>query len=80
MIQGIRSVRVAAAALFAFASFVTPALAQQKFVTIGTGGVTGVYYAVGGAICRLMNKNRAETGFRCSVEFDRGVSVQRQCD
>jgi TRAP transporter TAXI family solute receptor len=72
MIQGIRSVRVAAAALFAFASFVTPALAQQKFVTIGTGGVTGVYYAVGGAICRLMNKNRAETGFRCSVESTGG--------
>jgi hypothetical protein len=72
MIQGIRSVRVAAAALFAFASFVAPALAQQKFVTIGTGGVTGVYYAVGGAICRLMNKNRAETGFRCSVESTGG--------
>jgi TRAP-type uncharacterized transport system substrate-binding protein len=27
-------------------------IAQQKFVTIGTGGVTGVYYAAGGAICR----------------------------
>jgi TRAP transporter TAXI family solute receptor len=71
MIQGIRSVRVAAVVV-AFASFVTPALAQQKFVTIGTGGVTGVYYAVGGAICRLMNKNRAETGLRCSVESTGG--------
>ena len=71
MIQGIRSVRVAAVVV-AFASFVTPALAQQKFVTIGTGGVTGVYYAVGGAICRLMNKNRAETGLRCSVELTGG--------
>ena len=29
-----------------------PAHAQQQFVTIGTGGVTGVYYAAGGAICR----------------------------
>jgi TRAP transporter TAXI family solute receptor len=73
MTKGIRSTRLAvAAALFAFASFVAPALAQQKFVTIGTGGVTGVYYAVGGAICRLMNKNRAETGLRCSVESTGG--------
>jgi TRAP transporter TAXI family solute receptor len=49
-----------------------PAAAQQKFVTVGTGGVTGVYYAVGGAICRLMNKDRAKTGIRCSVESTGG--------
>src|SRR6476646_7667869 len=48
------------------------ASAQQKFVTIGTGGVTGVYYAVGGAVCRLMNKDRAKTGLRCSVESTGG--------
>ncbi|HTS21946.1 MAG TPA: TAXI family TRAP transporter solute-binding subunit [Casimicrobiaceae bacterium] len=48
------------------------AMAQQKFVTIGTGGVTGVYYAVGGAICRLVNKDRAKTGLRCSVESTGG--------
>ena len=50
----------------------SPALAQQKFITIGTGGVTGVYYAVGGALCRLMNKDRAKTGIRCSVESTGG--------
>src|SRR5882757_9311988 len=61
-----------ASALIALTSFTPPAAAQQKFVTIGTGGVTGVYYAVGGAICRLMNKNRAETGLRCSVESTGG--------
>lgn len=48
------------------------ASAQQSFVTIGTGGVTGVYYAVGGAICRLMNQSRAETGIRCSTESTGG--------
>jgi uncharacterized protein len=50
----------------------SPAIAQQKFITIGTGGVTGVYYAVGGAICRLMNKDRKTHGIRCSVESTGG--------
>ena len=63
---------VAAAALDGAATFAAPAAAQQKFVTIGTGGVTGVYYAVGGAICRLVNKDRAKTGIRCSVESTGG--------
>ena len=39
-----------------------------EFVSIGTGGVTGVYFPAGGAICRLVNKDRKDHGVRCSVE------------
>jgi TRAP transporter TAXI family solute receptor len=59
----------------AFAATAVPQLAsaqQQKFITIGTGGVTGVYYPAGGAICRLVNRDRAKTGLRCSVESTGG--------
>ena len=49
------------------------ALAQdQTFIAIGTGGVTGVYYPTGGAICRLVNRDRAEHGIRCGVESTGG--------
>ncbi|MDR0441392.1 MAG: TAXI family TRAP transporter solute-binding subunit [Candidatus Accumulibacter sp.] len=57
-----------------------PAAAQGAAV-IGTGGATGVYYAVGVAICRLMDKELARRGARCSVERTGGsisnVSVIR---
>lgn len=56
-----------AAGLFAGVSH-----AQQQFISIGTGGVTGVYYPTGGAICRLVNKGRKEHGIRCSAESTGG--------
>ncbi|WP_298015507.1 TAXI family TRAP transporter solute-binding subunit [uncultured Castellaniella sp.] len=68
----IRSKVLAAILSTGLALTATPSQAQTKFVTIGTGGVTGVYYAVGGAVCRLMNKVRADTGIRCSVESTGG--------
>jgi len=46
--------------------------AEQQFVSIGTGGITGVYYPTGGAICRLVNKKRKEHGIRCSAESTGG--------
>jgi TRAP transporter TAXI family solute receptor len=45
---------------------------DQTFVAIGTGGVTGVYYPTGGAICRLVNRGRSEHGIRCGVESTGG--------
>ena len=45
---------------------------KQSFITIGTGGVTGVYYPTGGAICRLVNKGKAAHGVRCTVESTGG--------
>ncbi|MGF1773299.1 TAXI family TRAP transporter solute-binding subunit [Vibrio wakamikoensis] len=50
----------------------TLAHAKDQFVTIGTGGVTGVYYPTGGAICRLVNKDRKDHSIRCSVESTGG--------
>jgi hypothetical protein len=37
------------------------------------------FAAVGGAVCRLMNKDRAKTGIRCSVESTGGSVFQCQC-
>ncbi len=45
---------------------------EQTFISIGTGGVTGVYYPTGGAICRLVNRGRSEHGIRCGVESTGG--------
>ncbi|KPQ11079.1 MAG: TRAP-type transporter substrate-binding component [Saliniramus fredricksonii] len=64
---------VAAAGLtLALGAAPSGALAQQQFISIGTGAVTGVYYPAGGAICRLMNQTRSEHGIRCSVESTGG--------
>ena len=61
------------AGMIAAATLLTgAATAQQTFVAIGTGGVTGVYYPTGGAICRLVNRGRAEHGIRCGVESTGG--------
>jgi TRAP transporter TAXI family solute receptor len=67
-----QTIRTVSAALAALAISVPGVVHAQEFITIGTGGVTGVYYPTGGAICRLMNADRDEHGIRCSVESTGG--------
>ena len=70
-----KTIILSIALLFAFVLFMETPPAQaadQTFVTIGTGGVTGVYYPTGGAICRLVNKSRKVHGIRCTVESTGG--------
>lgn len=50
------------------------AASKKRFIAIGTGGPTGVYFATGNAICRLVHKEAAEGrksgrkhGIRCSA-------------
>jgi TRAP transporter TAXI family solute receptor len=59
------------------AAFVTlagfpPAHAQKTTVTIGTAGLMGVYYPLGGAVCRIVNATRKQHKIRCSVESTEG--------
>lgn len=41
--------------------------ADQKYVTIGTGGQTGVYYVVGQSICKLVNRGQKAHGIKCTA-------------
>lgn len=45
----------------------TAASAEERFITIGTGGQTGVYFVVGQSICRLVNRDSATTGLKCTA-------------
>ncbi|GMG81016.1 TAXI family TRAP transporter solute-binding subunit [Paralimibaculum aggregatum] len=45
----------------------TQAVAEEKFITIGTGGQTGVYYVVGQSICRLVNRGSKDHGLKCTA-------------
>jgi uncharacterized protein len=68
-----RLIGLALAAALGGAAWAGTANAQdQRFISVGTGGVTGVYYPVGGAICRLVNQTRRDHGIRCSVESTGG--------
>jgi hypothetical protein len=44
----------------------------MTFITIGTGGITGVYYPTGGAIAKIVNEKKDQYGIRCTVESTGG--------
>lgn len=57
----------------------TASAADKTFITIGTGGPTGVYFVTGNAICRMIHKEAAEGrkkgrkhGIRCSAPSSAG--------
>lgn len=62
----------ALSATLAGLSFGTSAQAQDRFVTIGTGGQTGVYYVAGQSICRFLNRGASEHGIRCNAPASGG--------
>ncbi|AGH37744.1 TRAP transporter solute receptor [Bibersteinia trehalosi USDA-ARS-USMARC-189] len=49
------------------ASTALSAHADEKFITIGTGGQTGVYYVVGQSICQLVNRDTRTTNVKCNA-------------
>ncbi|WP_346796179.1 TAXI family TRAP transporter solute-binding subunit [Halomonas sp. Bachu 37] len=55
-------------ALIAAATFASPAVAQEeRYITIGTGGQTGVYYVVGQSVCRMVNRGSDDHNIRCNA-------------
>jgi len=56
---------IAAAAVLALGA--NAAAAQEKFITIGTGGQTGVYFVVGQSICKLVNRGTAKHNLKCTA-------------
>ena len=44
--------------------------AKTTFVTIGTGGITGVYYPTGGAIAKIVNAKKDKYDIRaCRLRY-----------
>ena len=66
---------VAAALIGTSLGAIDGAVAQErKFISIGTGGPTGVYFVVGNSVCRMIHKEAAEGrkkgrkhGIRCAA-------------
>ncbi len=64
--------RIIPSLIFTLIVFSSSLVFSKTFVTIGTGGVTGVYYPTGGAISRMVNKRVKEYGIKATVESTAG--------
>jgi len=65
---------LAAGAFFGAGTQSAQAQSEKRFISIGTGGPTGVYFVVGQSVCRMIHKEAAEGrkkgrkhGIRCSA-------------
>ncbi len=47
-------------------------VAQERFVTIGTGGQTGVYYTAGQSVCRFLNRAEVQPAIKCNAPSTAG--------
>ena len=56
------------AAAISLSTAASPVVAERKFITIGTGGPTGVYFVTGNAICRMVDASEVGylTAYLCS--------------
>ena len=66
------SLACAVSAALVGVSFGGPVQAQERFVTIGTGGQTGVYYVAGQSICRFLNRGAADHQIKCNAPASGG--------
>ena len=46
--------------------------AKVDYISIGTGGISGIYYPTGGAICYLVNKLNSEDRIHCEIKSTLG--------
>ncbi len=53
-------------------AFVRPGQAASEPFAIGSGGFGGVYFPLGNAVCRLLNRDSGEDGVRCRARPSAG--------
>ncbi len=67
-----RTLKHLSVAVIVILLFPASSLSRTQYVTIGTGGVSGVYYPTGIAISKMVNKKHADYNLRATVESTGG--------